>query len=237
VLSACTHLPTDHATNAGVGVSETSGAIVLEKATGSTHAVGFMFYPGALVDPRAYLPWLSELAAAGIPVVVARLPANLAVLSPDAGLALKRLVPGATGWVIGGHSLGGAMAAWSVYDHPAAYLGVVFLAAYPATDRSLASWPHPVLSISASNDGLATQAKIADTASLLPSPRMTITGRGQYSASAGGYSVLYQVPGGNHAQFGSYGPQDGDRAASISPGAQQAEVVSFIGEFFTANGW
>ena len=30
------------------------------------------------------------------------------------------------------------------------------------------------------------------------------------------------IPGGNHAQFGSYGPQDGDGEAGLSPGEQRA---------------
>ena len=236
-LTACTHLPTDRAARDGAMVSETPTAIVMQGSPGSTHTAGFMFYPGAQIDPHAYIPWLSKLAAAGIPVVVAKMPANLAVFSPDAGLALTSQVPGTTRWVIGGHSLGGAMAAWSVYAHPSAYVGVVFLAAYPSASRSLASWPRPVLSISASNDGLATPKKIADTVPLLPLPLHTVTGLGQYAPSAGGYSVLYQIQGGNHAQFGSYGLQDGDGSAGISAAAQHAEVLGFIEEFFARNGW
>jgi pimeloyl-ACP methyl ester carboxylesterase len=236
-LSACSYLPTDSTVNDGVTVTETRDAIVVQSASGDTHAVGFLFCPGALVDPHAYLPWLSDLAATGIPVVVAKEPGNLAVLSPDAGLALMSLVPSAAGWVIGGHSLGGAMAAWSAYGHPAAYAGMVLLAAYPSESRSLAAWARPVLSLSASNDGLATPAKAAAAEPLLPEPRLTVTGTGQYAAAEGGYTVLHEITGGNHAQFGGYGPQDGDGGASISAESQHAEVVAFIAEFFSVNGW
>jgi hypothetical protein len=196
-----------------------------------------MFYPGAFVDPHAYLPWLSLLAADGIPVVLAKAPGNLAVISTDAGLPLMALVPAAAGWVIGGHSLGGAMAAWSVYDHPDAYLGVVFLAAYPSTDRSLAGWPHPLLSLSAEHDGLATPQKITDTLPLLPASQTWVTGLGQYASPGGGYAILHQIPGGNHAGFGSYGAQDGDGEATITPAVQHLEIVAYIEEFFTKNGW
>jgi hypothetical protein len=34
------------------------------------------------------------------------------------------------------------------------------------------------------------------------------------------------IEGGNHSQFGWYGPQKGDNAASIAPEAQQDAVVA-----------
>jgi hypothetical protein len=166
--TSCTYLPLSFAAAAGVTVTENREAIVLTPAAGPARTTGFLFYPGALVDPHAYVPWLSDLAAAGIAVVVAREPGNLAVLSIDAGLPLRALVPGTSAWVLGGHSLGGAMAAWSAADHPDTWAGLIFLAAYPSTSKSLSAWPRPVLSLSASNDGLATPQKITDTLSLLP---------------------------------------------------------------------
>jgi hypothetical protein len=235
--ASCSYLPDGTALNAGVTVTESRAAMVVQASSGSTHSVGFMFYPGGLVDPHAYLPWLSDLAAGGIPVILAKAPGNLAAISPDAGLPLKALLPGVASWVVGGHSLGGAMAAWSIHDHPSAWAGLVLLAAYPASDRSLAAWSGPVLSLSASNDGLATPQKIVDTLALLPPAQYTVTGLGQYSAPAGSFAVLHQIGGGNHGQFGSYGAQDGDGTALISPAAQHAEMVQYIGEFFTKNGW
>ena len=236
LFASCTYLPTSFTATAGVTVTESRDAIILLPA--SMRTTGFLFYPGALVDPHAYVPWLSDLAAAGIPVVLAKEPGNLAVLSIDAGLPLRSRVPGVTAWVLGGHSLGGAMAAWSVADHPDAWAGLVLLAAYPSASKSLAGWPGAVLSLSASNDGLATPQKVTDTLSLLPPEQITVTGLGQYSApAAGGYAVLHQITGGNHAQFASYGRQDGDGDATIGADAQHAEMVAFILEFFQANGW
>ena len=49
--------------------------------------------------------------------------------------------------------------------------------------------------------------------------------------------MLHQIPGGVHAQFGSYGPQAGDGTPTISAADQRAETVSYIVEFFTNNGW
>jgi hypothetical protein len=240
LAASCSYLP-EYALgslNPGASVVETRNAIVLQKAAGPLNATGFMFYPGGLVDLHAYLPWLADLAAAGVPVVVAKAPGNLAVMSPNAGLPMRALLPGVSGWVIGGHSLGGAMAAWSAYDNPEAWKGIVLLAAYPSDSRSLAGWPHAVLSISASNDGLATPAKIAATLSLLPPTQQKLTAPGQtYNVSTGGYAVLHEIAGGVHAQFGSYGAQAGDGASTISASAQHAEMVAFIVEFFQKNGW
>jgi pimeloyl-ACP methyl ester carboxylesterase len=234
-LGSCTYLPTAFNPAPGVTETETRSAIFLVPSAGFTGSTGFMFYPGALVDPHAYVQWLSEVAAAGIPVVIAKASGNLAVLSIDAGIALLGSVAGVSQWVIGGHSLGGAMAAWSVYDHPQAYVGIVFLAAYPGSGTSLAAWSRPVLSLSGSVDGLATPDKVSAALPLLPAPQQTITSTAAIPAGAG--TASYQIPGGNHAQFGSYGAQDGDGTATIGAAAQQAIVVSAITTFFTKNGW
>jgi hypothetical protein len=239
-LVSCSYLPQfDPSSLApGVSVTETREAFVLTPAAMVPGTAGFMFYPGGLVDPHGYLPLLVDIAAAGIPVVAVKAPGNLAVFSPNAGLALRLLVPAADGWVVGGHSLGGAMAAWSAHDNPDTWEGIVFLAAYPPDSKSLASWPHPALSISAENDGLATPATITATLPLLPAQQQTLPVLGTpYTFTSGGYAVLHQVAGGVHAQFGSYGPQQGDGTPTISAAAQRAETRDFVVEFFTNNGW
>jgi len=40
------------------------------------------------------------------------------------------------------------------------------------------------------------------------------------------------IAGGNHAQFGDYGPQKGDGAAEISGEAQQTATVDAVCTFF-----
>lgn len=42
---------------------------------------------------------------------------------------------------------------------------------------------------------------------------------------------VVEIPGGNHAQFGNYGPQKGDLPATISAEEQQAQAVAAIGDF------
>ena len=40
-----------------------------------------------------------------------------------------------------------------------------------------------------------------------------------------------EIEGGNHAQFGNYGPQKGDLPATISAQDQQAQTVEAIANF------
>ncbi len=95
-----------------------------------------------------------------------------------------------------------------------------------------------MLSISAENDGLATQAKINATLPLLPAQRQWLPTIGTpYTSTTGGYAVLHRILGGTHSQFGSYGAQKGDGTPTISADAQRSEIHDFIVEFFTTNGW
>lgn len=42
---------------------------------------------------------------------------------------------------------------------------------------------------------------------------------------------IVEIEGGNHAQFGNYGPQKGDLPATISAEEQQAQTVDAIQDF------
>lgn len=171
---------------------------------------GFIFYPGGLVDPRAYAPAAHAIAAAGYLVVIVPMPFNLAVFAPDRAQAVIAAYPAIQHWAIGGHSLGGAMAASFVADHPDAVEGLIFWAAYPGDNASLAAQANlAVTSIYGSEDGLATIAKIEASRALLPAQ-----------------STFVAIEGGNHAQFGWYGAQAGDNPATITRVAQQKQVVA-----------
>ena len=45
---------------------------------------------------------------------------------------------------------------------------------------------------------------------------------------------IVEIEGGNHAQFGNYGPQKGDLPATISAAEQQAQTVDAISDFMRA---
>lgn len=187
---------------------------------------GIVVYPGGLVEPEAYAAPFAELAASGVPVVIVRMPLNLAVFGwRRIERALDdRLHASADRWVLAGHSLGGAMAArWVQRRNPTADLtvsGLIFLAAYPAESDAFesAGADEPlILSIWAEHDGLATESDRIETSTRLPdTARIAI------------------IEGGNHAGFGSYGPQDGDGVATITSEEQWQEMTRLIQAYLEA---
>jgi len=170
----------------------------------ATQAV--IFYPGARVDYRAYTPILSQITRAGVPVVVMKMPLNFAfldldradeIIHEDAFLCENDV----TDWYVGGHSLGGAMAAQYAADHQDQVTGLILWGSYPGSNLDLTDASLQVLSIYGSEDGGVEEIEVSQ--SRLPS-------------DAG----FFAIPGGNHAQFGDYGIQAGDGEALISPTEQ-----------------
>lgn len=170
---------------------------------------GFIIYPGGRVDPRAYAPTARAIAEEGVCVVIVPMPLNLAVLAPNRAQTVIDAHPEIDTWAIGGHSLGGAMAARFADTNPEVVDGLVLWASYPAESNSLADQDSlAVASIYATEDGLATPEKIEASRPLLPPQTKWV-----------------EIAGGNHAQFGWYGSQDGDGTATISRETQQNVVV------------
>ena len=81
-----------------------------------TPTAGLIFYPGGKVENTAYAPLLHKLADKGILCVLVKMPCNLAVLDMNAADGILEDFPEVNSWYIGGHSLGGAMAAYSTAD-------------------------------------------------------------------------------------------------------------------------
>ena len=88
------------------------------------------------------------------------MPFGLAALAPDAADAVIAAHPEIDRWVIGGHSLGGAMAAQYASGHDDVIDGLVLWAAYPAEDTDLSAADLAARAIYASADGLATTDEI-----------------------------------------------------------------------------
>jgi hypothetical protein len=181
----------------------------------ATHPMtGLILYPGGRVDYRSYAPQAHAIAARGYLVVIVRMPLNLAVFDPAAAEKVIETHPEIIYWFVGGHSLGGSMAANFVHSHSDRVAGLVLWASYPASSDDLSSDGLKVLSISGSLDGLSTPVKIAASRKLLPAGTTWIA-----------------IQGGDHAGFGWYGPQAGDRPASISREDQQAQIVQATVDF------
>lgn len=181
----------------------------------STPSSGLIFYPGGRVDPVSYAPLARSLAEEGILAVIVPMPLNLAVFAPQKAGQVLEAFPEIQNWVIAGHSLGGAMAANAIARQPDLVQGLALLAAYPAASDSLAGQNIPVIAIFASQDGLTTAEKIEASRALLPATTRFIS-----------------IEGGNHAQFGTYGPQPGDLPAAISRQEQQKQVIDSLLNLF-----
>jgi hypothetical protein len=193
-----------------VTVVESATEIVMTP-TGVESSVGVFFQPGARVDARAYSAILRPLVEAGHLVVITKQPLGIAFLSMGAFATARSAHNPVTRWVVGGHSLGGLVASTDAETFAGVardpVVGLLLFASYPATN--IAGVNVSVLSISGSNDGLSTPAKIAAAKPTLPATTRYLV-----------------VKGGVHAFFGDYGLQEGDGKPAISRNRARAEIAT-----------
>jgi hypothetical protein len=182
--------------------------LVFRPTAGSPNT-GLVLYPGGRVDPRSYSPPAREIASEGFLVVIVPMPLNLAVLGADRATDVMAAFPEVISWAIGGHSLGGAMAARYAHRSPESIEGLILWAAYPASGDDLSDYELATVSIYGTRDGVSTVDEITASQPLLPPDTSWVA-----------------IEGGNHAQFGWYGPQSGDRVATISREEQQQQTVA-----------
>ncbi len=193
-------------TDPSVTVSENDGFVF--QPTDVSPEVGFILYPGARVDPASYAAAARGIAEGGYLVVVPELRLNLAVLDVNAAEAIVAEFPAIDRWAMGGHSLGGAMAAQYANEHLQSIDGLVLWAAYPPASVDLSGTDLAAASIFGTRDGLTSLADIDDSRDRLPADT-------EFTA----------ITGGNHAQFGDYGTQSGDNTATITREEQQTQIV------------
>ena len=172
---------------------------------------GFLFYPGGRVLPEAYAPLTRALAESGYLALIAPMPLNLAILNPDAANDVIAAYPSVQTWVIGGHSLGGVMAARFAARNRDKLSGLALLAAYPEEQVGLSDSGLAVATIYGDRDGLVTVDEVERSLDKLPPDVRSIL-----------------IEGANHAQFGWYGEQAGDLPAAIHRDEQQKRVIEAI---------
>jgi dienelactone hydrolase len=200
--------------DAEVEVSTVGGDLVFRPTREEPH-LGLILYPGGKVPPAAYAPVAHRIAAmTGALVTVVDVPFNLAVLDIDAADRVIRREPGVTTWAIGGHSLGGAMAAQYAASHPSAVRGLVLWASYSAADLSTSDLE--VLSIYGSLDSGYPSFRDPENLARLPDD-----------------TVHVEISGGNHEQFGAYTGQPDDPPATISRDEQQSQVAIATASFLS----
>ena len=176
---------------------------------------GVIFYPGGKVEAESYAPLLSALAKEGILSVLVPMPANLAVLDVDAAEGIVEHYGDVENWYMAGHSLGGSMAASYLSEQTDSdyFKGLILLAAYSTEDFSATDLN--VLTIYGDQDKVLNKDKYEKNYINLPVD----------------YTREEVIKGGNHAQFGDYGVQDGDGKAKISAKEQVKQTVKAIKEF------
>ena len=191
--------------NITVSVSD-SGNVIFEPQNATQ---GFIFYPGGKVEHHAYEPLLAELARKGVLCVLVKMPFNLAVFDIGAADGIQEQYPQIENWYIGGHSLGGSMAASYLENNAENYKGLILLGSYSTQD--LSNTDLTVLSIYGSEDKVMNREKYDSNKSNLPD----------------GFTEII-INGGCHAYFGMYGAQDGDGTPTISNQEQIVLTVSAI---------
>lgn len=161
-----------------------------------------IFYPGAKVEAEAYLPLLDQIRQRGVTCILVHMPFHMAIFDVDAAEEVMEQFPEYQHWYMAGHSMGGAMASQFAADHPDEVDGLILLGAYIYGD-----YPDE------------------DTLTIYGSLNQSVEDHIDYTEN------IVEIEGGNHAQFGNYGPQKGDLPATISAEEQQKQTVEAIEAF------
>lgn len=175
----------------------------------NANGTAVIFYQGGKVEALAYADLMLPLLEEGYTIFFPEFPFNLAVLNINAADGIIAEYPEIKKWWIGGHSLGGVMAADYVYKHPDQIAGLFLLGAYPQDKTPLVNYKGKVIAFFGTLDGLVGTDGIDGWRKSLPE-----------------MAKIIMIQGGNHAQFGDYGPQKGDLKAEISSAEQKAVIIS-----------
>ena len=163
-----------------------------------------IFYPGAKVEAEAYLPLLNQIRQTGVTCILVHMPFHMAIFDANAAEDVMAQFPEIQHWYIAGHSMGGAMASKFASEHPDQVDGLILMGAYIYGD-----YPDD------------------KTLTIYGSPNQSVEDHIDYTEN------IVEIEGGNHAQFGNYGPQKGDLPATISAQEQQAQTVAAIEAFLS----
>ncbi|MEH7348758.1 alpha/beta hydrolase [Gottfriedia acidiceleris] len=180
---------------------------------------GIILYPGAKVEPEAYSYFAKGLAKDGYTVIIPSVKFNFAIFDINKAEEVMESYPAIKKWYISGHSLGGAAAASYAYKNMNKIEGIIFLGSFPSNSNDFSNFNVPMLSLYAERDGLSTLSKINETKHLLSKD-----------------ATMYEVLGGNHAQFGMYGKQKGDKNATITAKQQQDKMIEVTTKWLDEQG-
>ncbi|HWM89235.1 MAG TPA: alpha/beta hydrolase [Thermoanaerobaculia bacterium] len=202
-------------------VLKTSGNVIVQMTESdirflprNPRSAGLLFFPGALVDPEAYAPFLRSIAEAGYPVFLIKLPLRgfaTEAAQAEAEAWAGKILSEEGRWIVGGHSKGGRFASHVASAIPAAVDHLLLIGTAHPRELDLSEQAFGVTKIVATRDGLASPDRLRASAHNLPDATRWVV-----------------IEGGNHSQFGHYGFQFGDRFAKISRADQQAQVLRAV---------
>jgi len=204
-------------TSETVNVEQAHGGYVLSPANASTTGTAVVFYPGARVEPDAYLATFAPIVEhAGVTVYVPDLPLNVGLLGVGTAGEIQQSAPAVDRWYVGGHSLGGVAACRYASNSPERVDGLVLFASY--CDQNVSEQELAVLSVTGTRDTVLDRAAYDDA-------------RGRLPADA----VYREIDGANHSQFGSYSGQRGDEPAAISYEEAHDRIATAVVEWLGEN--
>ena len=173
-----------------------------------TPTTGFIFYPGGRVDPRAYASLARAISSEGYLVVIPEMPINMAVFNPNIADEIIAYYPDIKHWAIGGHSVGGTMAAQYTDKHPEIIEGLAIWASYPSDSTDISDLDIPVISIYGSREVTVNDESVGERKHLLPEDTLYI-----------------RIEGGDHHQFGAYEINPEDHLATTSRASQHQQII------------
>jgi pimeloyl-ACP methyl ester carboxylesterase len=192
------------------GVQQEDGRLVFRPSSPTDR--GLVYYPGGLVDPEAYAVTAQGIADAGYLVVIPKMPLNLAFMGVNRADRIRAGYPEIESWVIGGHSLGGAMAAEYAKNNVESLDGLIMFASYPANYEEFVDFPIPILTIIGSRDPGAPKQE-------------------RFYEAISDSARIFVIEGGNHRQYADYSFQNGDGIATISVAEQQDQIIAVTVQF------
>lgn len=202
-------------------VSSDSVEVKLESASISFVPNGYankllVFYPGAFVDPVAYAPLCHELARHGIECIIVEMPLRSALFDYEAAGRMGISQKLAKEYILAGHSHGAEMAAHFIHEHPGRFHKLILIGTQYPEKISLTDTAIRVMKVYGTHDGLEPVSEVEKNKTKLPST-----------------TKYLEISGANHGQFGYYGDQPFDNAATITREEQQKQLVQAMLTFIS----